>query len=59
MRSRQTGHVGSSTKFGVGGGNGRRLLDIPAEEVKAERAALDFLVGISNVIVLTNTTWHI
>lgn len=27
IRSRHTGQVGSSIKFGVGGGNGRRLFD--------------------------------
>ncbi len=27
IRSRQTGHVGSSTRLGVGGGNGLRKVD--------------------------------
>ncbi len=28
MRSRQTGQVGNSTKFGVGGGNGLSEFDV-------------------------------
>ena len=28
IRSRQTGHVGSSTRLGVGGGNGFRKVDV-------------------------------
>jgi hypothetical protein len=60
MRSKHTGQVGNSTRFGVGGGNGLRLLDMPAGEDRGERAALDFLrVGVSNVILLTKTTWQI
>src|SRR5688572_32968482 len=52
MRSRQTGQVGSSMRFGVGGGNGLRLYD--ARFWSALLAC--GLVGVSNLVDFTKTT---
>lgn len=62
IRSKQTGHVGNSTRSGVGGGKGFRLLNVVAldrtGDVECEVVGLfgGRSVGDSNVMLLTNTT---
>lgn len=66
MRSKHTGQVGSSTRFGVGGGKGFRLLEAATEDddegVKGSWFRLGnvrfSLMGVSKVIDLTKTTWQ-
>lgn len=58
MRSKHTGQVGSSIKFGVGGGKGFRVLETVAEELEAGMSS-DGWVGVSNAMSLTKTAWQI
>lgn len=65
MRSRQTGHVGSSMRFGVGGGNGFSELEDVDEAVgvkgswlRSGKLSLD-RVGVSKVIDLMKATLHV
>lgn len=64
IRSRQTGHVGSSTRFGVGGGNGFRK-DVEDEGMKGSWESSGKLVlgleevGVWKVIDLMKVTWHV
>ena len=52
MRSRHTGHVGSSIRLGVGGGKGLRVYDARDWLGSASLG----LVGVSKAIDLTKTT---
>lgn len=60
MRSRQTGHVGSSTRECVGGGKGLRYVGFE-EGVKGscgEGEGKDVL-GVWRVMLLTKRTWQV
>ena len=68
MRSRHTGQVGNSTKFGVGGGKGLRWVDVTAGGVKGSWESSGKLVeglfaavalGVWKVMDLMNTTWQV
>jgi hypothetical protein len=62
MRSRQTGQVGSSTRLGVGGGNGFMKLAAAGENGSWEssgKLAFGWDVGVWKVIDLMKTTWHV
>jgi hypothetical protein len=54
--SKQTGHVGSSTRLGVGGGNGFKLFETAAEEVAIDLSLRMGRVGVSKVMLFTNKT---
>ena len=62
IRSRQTGHVGSSTRFGVGGGKGLRKVDVEDEGIKGSWESSGKLVfgreevGVWKVIDLMKVT---
>lgn len=61
MRSRHTGQVGSSTRFGVGGGKG--LEKLAADGVKgscdSSGKLASGLPAVWKVMDLMNTTWHV
>ena len=52
--SKHTGQVGSSIRFGVGGGNGFKVFEI-AEDEPATALSSDVWLGVSKEIFLTNT----
>jgi hypothetical protein len=64
IRSRQTGHVGSSTRLAVGGGKGLRKVD-EEEGVKGSWESSGKLVsgreevGVWKVMDLINATWQV
>lgn len=67
MRSRQTGHVGSSTREGVGGGKGFRCV-VGAGEGEGVKGSWESSgkevfgceeVGVWKVMLLMNTTWQV
>jgi hypothetical protein len=63
--SRHTGHVGSSTRLGVGGGNGFKKAELETEGVKGSWESSGKLVfgleevGVWNVMDLMNMTWQV
>ena len=66
IRSRHTGHVGSSKRFEVGGGNGlRKVLALGEEGVKGSWDSFGKLVfecedvDIWKVMDLMNITWQV
>ena len=65
MRSRQTGQVGSSMRFGVGGGKGLRdsvaplgMEGVKGSWLKSGKLSLD-RVGVSNVMDRMNAMVHV
>ena len=65
IRSRQTGHVGSSIRLGVGGGKGFSEFEdvVVAEGVKGSWLRSGKLpfggVGVSKVMERMKATWHV
>jgi hypothetical protein len=56
--SKHTGHVGSSIRFGVGGGKGFKVLETADDELAFGRSP-DGSPGDSKVMSLTKTAWQI
>ena len=57
MRSRQTAHVGSSMRSGVGGGNG--LSEFTGVGPLPVDCLYSFWFGVSTVMDLMKVTWQI
>jgi len=64
IRSRQTGQVGSSTRFGVGGGKGLRKVDVGDGANGSSAISWKFVfgeeeAGVWKVIDFTKMTLHV
>jgi hypothetical protein len=63
--SRQTGHVGNSTRLGVGGGNGFKKAEVEEDGLKGSWESSGKLVfareelGVWKVIDLIKVTWQV